>query len=486
LFCGLTEEKRYDMIEAIHFKGFLVLKEELSDIINLLGIVISVEKSRRITSLNQIVKYFENQKKPSDDLRVGIEIEKLGVISDSGKAIPYFGDGGIETLLQVMSEKFGWKIVREKGVIIALSRNGVLITLEPGGQLELSSIYYPKIKTLANEFDDYIREIKEIAEFFHIRFLGLGIQPFNRVDEIEWVPKGRYRIMSRYLKERGELGHRMMKQTAAIQATYDYTSEEDAMEKLRVSLGVSSLVTAMLANSPISGGKLNGFMSKRASIWLDTDPERCGLIEKAFSPGFSFKDYVDYIAGLPMMFIKRDDWVPFYKTTFRDYIEKGCEGYFPTVEDFELHLTTIFNEVRIKQYIEVRGGDAPPPRLLLAVPALWKGILYHQGARDAAWKLVKDLRFEERLKLMEDVSRYGLDAKIRDKKVLDFAEELLRISKEGLRKIKEISGEDESSYLSPLEELIFEDRTCPAGLLVKEWEKGLKKDPKKLVEYCSY
>ena len=242
----------------------------------------------------------------------------------------------------------------------------------------------------------------------------------------------------------------------------------------------------MTANSPISEGKLNGFMSRRAHIWLDTDPDRCGLIRKAFEPGFSFKDYTKLVANIPMMFIKREDWVPFRGITFQKYMKKGHEGYFPTVEDWELHLTSVFTEARLKQFLEVRGSDAPPPSMIFSVPALWKGILYDKHARDRAWELVRDFTWEERLQLQRDVSQYGPEAKIRGKKVLDLAGELIRISREGLRKERNIGGEDETHYLEPLEELILRKHTCPAGILIREWEKGLKSNPQRLIEYCGY
>lgn len=447
-----------------------------------------MEKNERITDLKQLIRYFQAQKKSSRDLRVGVEIEKLGVFSHSGQAIPYHGRAGVEALLRLMSEKHGWEIITEEGVIIALYRKEASITLEPGGQLELSSMHYPGIDNLAHEFDTYLKEMKEVSKGLNIRFLGLGLQPFSEESDIKWVPKGRYRIMSQYLKQRGRLSHEMMKLTAAIQATYDYFSEEDAMDKLKISMGLSSIITAMTANSPISGGKPNGFMSRRSHIWQHTDPDRCGLIQKVFLPDFDFEDYVEYVANVPMMFIKREgQWIPFHGISFKDFIENGCQGYFPTREDFELHLTTIFTEVRIKQYLEIRGSDAPPSRLILSVPALLKGILYNQEARNAAWGLVKNLSWEERLRLQEDVSRDALEARIRNKRVLDLAKELLLISKEGLKQIERDNDgeEDESRYLSPLEELIFGEETCPSGLIIRQWERGLK-DPKKLVSYSSY
>jgi len=448
-----------------------------------------MRKKERITNLNQLTQYFEKQRKSVDDLKVGVEIEKLGVFSRDGKAVPYYDEGGIESLLRLMNEKYGWEIIDEDGEIIALVRKGAFINLEPGGQLELSSLHQRRIANFAEDFDTYIKEIKGVSKDFNIRFLGLGLQPFSSESDIKWIPKGRYKIMSPYLQEKGKLSHEMMKLTAAIQATYDYTSEEDAMDKLRVSMGISSFVTAMIANSPITEGKPNGFMSRRAYIWLNTDPDRCGLIRGALSQDFGFNDYVEYVANVPMMFIKREGkWIPFYGITFKNYIEKGYKGYFPTLEDWELHLTTIFTEVRIKQYLEVRGSDAPPPRLILSIPTLLKGILYNHESRNAAWRLVKDFRWEERLKLQRDVSKYALDAKVKNNKVLDFAKELIAISKEGLKgEIRRKNhDEDESKYLSSLEELIFEEETCPAALLMKEWERGLKRDPKKLIEYCSY
>jgi len=306
---------------------------------------------------------------------------------------------------------------------------------------------------------------------------------------VPWVPKRRYQVMSHYLREKGSLGHAMMKQTATIQAAVDYENEADAMEKLRVAMGITSLVTAMFANSPITGGRLNGYMTYRSHIWTDTDPDRCGLIRGALESGYTFEDYARFAAAVPMIFIERGGhYIPAGGIPFSRFMAQGYEGLRATMQDWEVHLTTIFTEVRLKDYIELRGADSQRPGLVMAVPALWKGILYDPAARAAAWDLVRAWTWEERLDLHRDICRRALMARIRGVPVLDLANELLKIGLEGLRRQAVIDDQDrdERIYLEPLAHLISERRACPALILAQLWESEWRRDPNRLFAYCRF
>jgi glutamate--cysteine ligase len=319
-------------------------------------------------------------------------------------------------------------------------------------------------------------------------FLGLGMQPVSTLDEIEWVPKKRYRIMAPYMAKVGTLGHRMMKQTATVQANIDYSDERDAMAKFRTGMGLAPLITAIFANSPISEGRLNGYKSFRGHIWTDTDKARCGMLRFAFDPGVSFARYVEYALDVPMYFILRNgDYIDFTGIPFRRFLSYGHMGHTATIEDWELHLTTLFPEVRIKRYIEVRSADSQPPELMPALAALIKGLLYETDCLDASWDLVKEWSWDERMQLYHDSHRYALEAHIRRFSAGDLAKELIQIAWEGLRRqaVLNENGEDETIYLKPLRDLVLREK-CPADLLLEKWEGELQRDIGKLIDYSAY
>ena len=376
----------------------------------------------------------------------------------------------------------------QDGNIIALTRDKAQITLEPGGQIELSGEPCESIHCTYGEFSQHIRELLEVAEPLDIVFLGLGMQPVSRVEEIEWVPKKRYRIMGPYMLKVGTLGQRMMKQTATVQANVDFLDEKDAMAKFRTGMGLAPVLIAMFANSPISEGQLNGYRSFREHIWTDTDRSRSGLLKFAFAPDASFAHYVEYALDVPMYFIIRHhDYIDMTGLTFRQFLEHGHNGERATLQDWADHLTTLFPETRIKRYIEIRSVDSQPPELMPALSALIKGIFYDPDCLLAAWDLVKGWSWDERMETYLESHKDALAARVRRYTLLDLAKELFQIGWEGLRRQKSFNrnGDDETIYLAPLKTLLFQGK-CPADILVEKWEGELRQDIKNLIAYSAY
>ncbi len=444
--------------------------------------------SNNIRSARDLEEFFHNSGKPRSKWRVGTEYEKIGIRRDSGKAISYSGPGGVEAILKALIEEYNWQPVEEEGHIIALARGNAQITLEPGGQIELSGEPCETIHCTHAEFTLHIRELLEVSKRMNVVFLGLGIQPVSTVEEIEWVPKKRYRIMGPYMPKVGTLGQRMMKQTATVQANIDYSDEKDAMDKFRTAMGLAPLITAMFANSPISEGRLNGYKSFRGHIWTDTDKARCGLLRFAFDPAVSFAHYVEYALDVPMYLIVRDGkYIDFTGIPFRHFWTRGYMGHTATIEDWDLHLTTLFPEVRIKRYMEVRSADSQPPELMPALAALIKGFLYDSDCLQASWDLVKNWSWDERMQFYHDSHRYALAARARKFSAADLAKEVIQIAWEGLKRQAALNenGDDETLYLTPLRDLVAQGK-CPADLVLEKWEGELHHDIKKLVDYSAY
>ena len=441
-----------------------------------------------ISKKEELEEFFHKAAKPRRQWRVGTEYEKVGVERGGARAIPYSGPRGVETILRALIDEYKWQPHEEDGHVIALARGNVQITLEPGGQIELSGEPCENVHCSRAEFTQHIRELLEVADRLNVVFLGLGIQPVSRLEEIEWVPKKRYRVMAPYMQKVGTLGHRMMKQTATVQANIDFGDEKDAMAKFRTAMGLSPLITAIFANSPISDGSLNGYKSFRAHIWTKTDKDRCGLLPFAFFSDASFAHYVEYALDVPMYFIMRDgNYIDFTGVPFRRFLDHGHQGHRAMMEDWELHLTTLFPEVRIKRYIELRSADSQPPQLMPALPALVKGALYDADCLEAAWDLVKGWSWDERMALYHDSHRDALAARIRRYSLFDLAKELFQIAWEGLRRQNAPNdlGEDETIYLSSLKTLLFQGK-CPADVLIEKWEGELQQDIKKLISYSAY
>ncbi|MEK6601514.1 MAG: glutamate--cysteine ligase, partial [Candidatus Binatota bacterium] len=388
-----------------------------------------------IRNKEELEEFFHSSGKPRRQWRVGTEYEKVGIDRRSTKAIPYSGPLGVETILRALVDEYDWQPQEEDGHVIALARGNAQITLEPGGQIELSGEPCENIHCSQAEFSQHIRELLEVAERLDVVFLGLGIQPVSRLEEIQWVPKKRYRIMAPYMQKVGTMGHRMMKQTATVQANIDFSDEKDAMAKFRTAMGLSPLIAAIFANSPISEGSLNGYKSYREHIWTKTDKDRSGMLPFAFLPDVSFAHYVEYALDVPMYFILRDGgYIDCTGIPFRHFLAHGHQGHQAMMEDWEVHLTTLFPEVRIKRYMEVRSADSQPPELMPALPALIKGFLYDPDCLQASWDLVKGWSWDERMEPYYDSHRSALAARIRRFSLLDLAKELLQIAWEGLRR----------------------------------------------------
>ena len=431
-----------------------------------------------IEKSTELEAYFHDAGKPFDRWRVGTEYEKVGIDRNTGQAIPYYGKRGVEHILRELIERFGWEPEEQDGHIIALTRDKAQITLEPGGQIELSGEPCDNIHCTYAEFTQHIRELLEVTEPLGIIFLGLGMQPVSRLDQIEWVPKQRYRIMAPYMLKVGKLGQRMMKQTATVQANIDYGDEKDAMAKFRTGMGLAPILIAMFANSPICDGQLNGYRSFREHIWTDTDRNRSGLLKFAFLPALD----------VPMYFIIRNKhYIDMTHLTFRQFLQYGHNGERATIEDWGDHLTTLFPETRIKRYIEIRSVDSQPPDLMPALSALVKGSFYDRDCLQAAWDLVKGWTWDERMQAYVDSHVDALAARVRRYSLLDLAKELLEIAWEGLRRQNQVNdlGDDETIYLKPLKNLLDVGK-CPADILLEKWEGELHHDIRRLIAYTAY
>jgi len=444
--------------------------------------------SPEVASREQLITAFATAAKPREQWRIGTEYEKVAVRRADGHAVPFSGAGGIEALLKRLADRYGWEPIEEDGRTIALGGRKASITLEPGGQLELSGQLCDSVHCAQAEFAEHIDEIVTVGDELDIAFLGLGMQPITRVAEFERVPKRRYGIMWPYMARVGTLGQRMMTQTATVQVNFDYDSEADALQKMRVGMAITPLLTAMFANSPLSDGDLNGYASLRGHIWTDTDRARSGLLPFVFRPNAGFEDYVDYALDVPMYFIVRDgQWFDMTAMTFRQFWRDGYRGQRATLADWSAHLTTLFPEVRLKGYIELRGADSQAPELMLAVPALAKGVFYDADCLLAAWDLVKAWSWEERVALYHAVHRQALQARIRRLALAELARELVAIAIEGLhrQRVLNANGEDESIYLERLEHLVRRGR-CPADAIIEKWIGEWGQDSRRLIAGSSY
>lgn len=428
-------------------------------------------KSEVLTSLDDLLFPFHEAIKPESRHRIGAEAEKFGVDATTGAALPYEGERSVLTVLQALVERHGWQPENEMpgGPLIALSRTGASVTLEPGGQLELSGAPLENIHQICAEMSGHMAELRDISDELSLTWLGIGFHPFATQDDLPWVPKSRYGIMRRYLPTRGKHGLDMMRRTATVQANYDYASEEGAMRALRISLKLSPLVTAMFANSPFYEGRIFGGRSFRANVWLNVDPSRQGLLKDVMERGTRFLDYVEWALDAPMFLIKRNgEVIENTGQSFRSFLEHGFRGIRPTRGDWETHINTLFPEVRLKRTLEVRGADSLPGNLFCALPALWTGIFYDARALDEADELTSSYTFDELEAVRPDISKRALAATFRGKPLATVAERLLDIAAGGLARRARLSrsGKDESVHLSRLASLV-EKGFAPADALIE-------------------
>ena len=427
-----------------------------------------------ITSKAQMVDYLASGAKPKSDWRVGTEHEKIGFCNAKKLPLPYDGPCSIKAMLEGL-QRFDWAPVFEDGNLIALKRDGASVSLEPGGQLELSGAPLEHIHQTCAEVSRHMREVREVADEIGAGFLSLGFRPDTKLEDVPIMPKGRYKIMRDYMQKVGTMGREMMFRTCTVQANLDFGSEADMVKKFRVSLALQPIATALFANSPFTDGKLNGYKSFRSRIWMDTDADRTGMLPFVFEEGFGFEQYVDYALGVPMYFVYRDgEYLNAAGKDFRKFLTGDLDvvpGQVATMQDFEDHLSTIFPEVRLKKFLEMRGCDTGHWDELCAMPAFWTGLLYDQTALDAAWDMVKDWTEEERQNLRETVPTLGLQTPFRNGTINDLAKQALEISRTGLnaRGKTNAHGENETVFLQDLDAKVAVKKSN-ADLLIEKFK----------------
>ncbi|MCZ6604117.1 MAG: glutamate--cysteine ligase [Alphaproteobacteria bacterium] len=425
--------------------------------------MMSIDEGAPIEGRDQLVAYFEAGCKPKDEWRIGTEHEKFVFRCGDFGPLPYVGNPGVRDILKSL-EAYGWQPVTEGENVIALNRGasgghkGGSITLEPGGQLELSGAPVANLHETCAEVNTHLAQMRAIGKDLDIGMLGIGFHPTWTRDEIPWMPKGRYSIMRDYMPKVGTLGHDMMLRTSTVQVNLDYADEADMARKFRTALALQPVATALFANSPFVEGKPSGYLSYRAHVWTDTDPARAGFPAFVFDDGFGFERYTDYILDVPMYFVARDGaYIDASGQSFRDFLAgklPALPGQLPRLGDWIDHISTAFPEVRLKQYLEMRGADSGPWRRICALPALWTGLLYDETALDAVAELTADWTAARVTELHADAAKYGLGARLGDTSLVELARQILKIARQGLtaRARLDVWGEDEGKYLATLEQ----------------------------------
>ena len=421
-----------------------------------------VSDASPIESRNELLTWISGGEKPKAHWRIGTEHEKIPFYRSDRSPVPYAGENGIGALLAGLERESGWEPIRDGDNVIGLfeGEGGGAISLEPGGQFELSGGLVADIHETAVELDGHLEAAKRIAAPLGIGFLDLGMSPVWTRDQTPVMPKSRYRIMMGYMPKVGTLGLDMMLRTATVQVNLDFSSEADMVRKLRTSLALQPIATALFANSPFTEGRPNGFQSMRSQIWTDTDPRRTGMMPVAFEDGFGYERYVDWVLDVPMYFVTRDGrYHDVAGESFRDLLDgrlPQLPGVTASRADWANHVSTVFPEVRLKRFLEMRGADAGPRPHLVALPAFWVGLLYDQTSLDAAYDLVRNWTAEDRENLRNAVPAEGLAARIRGRSVQDIARETLRIARAGLaaRAVSDMRGRDETRFLDPLEQIV--------------------------------
>ncbi len=427
-----------------------------------------------VTSVADLTEYLAEGNKPEDKFRIGTEHEKFAFFKADNSPVPYSGEASISALLNGMAQKSGWEPIIDAGNIIGLAEHSGqgAISLEPGGQFELSGAPLENLHQTCKESNRHLAVLREIAEPLGIRFLGIGGSPKWTLAETPRMPKSRYDIMSRYMPKVGTQGLDMMYRTCTIQVNLDFSSEEDMRRKMQVSLKLQPLSTALFASSPFTDGKPNGLLSWRGDIWRDTDNQRAGVLPAVFNADFGFEDYVKWALDVPMYFVVRDGkYHDCTHVTFRQFMNGAMKGeladWEPNMGDWTNHLSTLFPDVRLKRFLEMRGADGGPWRRICALPAFWVGLLYDGAALDAAEDLTRDWTYEDTLAMRNAVPVQGLSATHRGTSLFDIAREVLSISRLGLKNRNRLNGDevDESIFLAPLDEVLAKKATLAEDML---------------------
>jgi glutamate--cysteine ligase len=437
-----------------------------------------------VESKADLVAYLASGCRPRDEWRIGTEHEKFGYCTDTLKPLPYDGARSVRAVLQGLADRFGWSPLSEGGNIIGLTKDGANVSLEPGGQLELSGAPLETIHETCDEVNEHLAQVKAVADGIGVGFIGLGAAPVWRHEDMPRMPKGRYKLMTEYMSRVGSLGTAMMYRTCTVQVNLDFASEADMVRKLRVALALQPVATALFANSPFWEGRPNDHLSWRSRIWRDLDPDRTGMLPFVFEDGMGFERYVDYALDVPMYFVYREGrYIDALGQSFRDFMDgrlPALPGERPTLSDWADHLTTLFPEARVKKFIEMRGADGGPWRRLCALPAFWVGLIYEESSLDAAWELARDWKAEEREQIRIDASIRGLKAEIRGRTMRDLARDCLAIAEAGLKARARPGAAglipDETHFLSALKDIVETGRTPAEELLARyhgEWQGDL-------------
>jgi glutamate--cysteine ligase len=441
-----------------------------------------------IRGKDQLLEYFRDAEKPRSEFRVGVEHEKIGVVAETLAAVPYYGEAGIRSILDALARDAGGMQHqhKENGQPIAVLKSDASVTLEPGGQLELSGAPTRSQREAAAEIERHLAVLERESKKRGLVWLAAGYRPFGTREEVPWMPKGRYAAMRKSLGPRGRLALDMMLMTATVQTNLDFSDERDMAEKARTSTAVSPVVTAMFANSPIVAGKPSAFLDFRYQVWRECDPARCGLLEPMLQDGFGYEAYTEWALDVPMLFVRRGaDYLDSQGQTFRAFLRDGRlrsgEMLEPLLGNWVDHLTTLFPEVRIKKVVELRGADVVPPPYLHALTALWVGLLYDVQARGAAWELTRRWSFGELVEFQGEVARKALAARGPDRRTArEMARILLSLAREGLGRWAQESGEDARDLLDPLEE-VLDKGTLAERALATFQEAG--EDPRALLSF---
>jgi glutamate--cysteine ligase len=438
--------------------------------------MIETIKQIEITNKNQLIEYFVSGNKPKTEWGIGTEHEKFLCHGDGFGRLAYDSNPGIKQILEHLMSSC-WQPILENGNLIGLKKDGASISLEPGGQYELSG---KNIKTIHHTYEETKRhfdELKEISAKFNVINLALGFDPLWKREEMNWMPKKRYKFMRAYMPTKGNLGLDMMTRTATIQVNLDYQDEADMIKKMRVAQAIQPIATALFANSPFSEGKPNGYLSYRSHVWDDTDPDRCGFLSFIFDSDFGFERWTDYLLDVPMYFIYRNgDYIPSGNITFRQFME-GKHHLKPLMTDWETHVSTVFPDVRLKQFIEMRGADASCCNHISALSAFWVGLLYDEEALNCVSNYIKGWSIKSMKEIRDQVPKLALNAEYQDLNVKDIARDLIKISSGGLSRRKLALGiEDESKYLEPLVRIAETGKTQAEKLLDayhNKWNKNI-------------
>ncbi len=437
----------------------------------------AIHESPPVRGVDDLVAWFTARERPRAGWKVGLEHEKLPLVAGTLAPLAYDGAPGVAAVLRAFA-RFGYEPFEEEGRIIASQKSGLTVSIEPGGQLELSGRPFADVHVVAAELDRHHEKCRDIAEDLGVEFLAAGYRPWGTPDTVPWMPKNRYAVMRPFLSARGRLAPDMMAMTGSAQASFDFSGPGDLAGKLRVALAIQPAVTALFANSPVVNGRPSGWKSYRVAVWEETDPARSGLLAFAFEPGFEadpYRRYVEWALDVPMIFLRRGGrYLDTGGRTFRAFLAGGLAGERATVLDWEDHLTTLFPEVRVKGVVEVRGADACDPTMTKALIAFWKGILYDRSAREEGWDLVRRLSVEARRALMVAAGRDGLSARLPDGRTLDeLAAALVEASANGLcrQHCCGEGGEDERIWLAPLRERAASGRS-PADDALDAFRRG--------------